>query len=294
YHLNLTGAASLFIRCPFQSFLSIFFSSQATIMNSKQRNDAASNTHSSSTVTRPPVFPWNEDTEITSTLNDFPFPKENMWILDVLFLRTGYIINRLFIHAQAQWRKNGLHKKGVKACKKHRSQEGDHWLMASGPRCNYEQLLDNSMSITFEWPKGANCTAFNRNYWFRCENSCPSKMEGRDSKVVFTFEDISGQVFGRVSFDVWVTTTPVKDLEIDEHELKYTPNPKSEAKQTVSEVSHPDPIESEVFVIHVRGKKNFQLLQKIRDAMETADELKLKQKKRRKKKIQLNTMLLLQ
>ncbi|CAH1792656.1 unnamed protein product, partial [Owenia fusiformis] len=145
-------------------------------------------------------------------------------------------------------------------------------------RCDYEQLLDNSMSVILEWPGGANCKTFGRNYWFRCENTCLSKMDGLDIKVVFTFEEISGKVFGRVSIDVWVSNTPIKDLQLDELKVPQMPTKDLEDTTVASSINLNDSTKPEVFVIHVRGKKNFKLLQKVRDAMEEADDVRKAEK----------------
>lgn len=58
------------------------------------------------------------------------------------------------------------------------------------------------------------------NYQFTCKNSCPSGMNRRAIDVIFTLEDVQGQVLGRRKLGVRICSCPKRDKDKEEQEYK--------------------------------------------------------------------------
>ena len=115
-------------------------------------------------------------------------------------------------------------------------------------------------------------------YQFMCFSSCTAGLNRRPLQVVFTLEN-AGQVLGRASVDVRICACPGRDKRVEEGaSLPKQPRPASKpTKRPAGDMLTPptkrhqsNATDTEVFTLTVTGRDNYEMLCRIRDAMQLA------------------------
>ncbi|XP_020788681.2 tumor protein p73 isoform X1 [Boleophthalmus pectinirostris] len=156
---------------------------------------------------------------------------------------------------------------------------------------NLSQYVDDpvtgrqSVCVPYEAPQvGTEFTTILYN--FMCNSSCVGGMNRRPILIIITLESRDGQVLGRRSFEGRICACPGRDRKADEDHyreqqaLTESANKNGSAnkrnfKQSPSSIPSPNINmrkrrhgEEEIYYIPVRGRENFELLNKIKESLE--------------------------
>jgi len=146
-----------------------------------------------------------------------------------------------------------------------------------------------SVTLPYEPPQlGSAHTTLLLNYM--CNSSCMGGMNRRPILTILTLESPEGQVLGRRCFEVRVCACPGRDRKTEEGNVEKKegtkPTKKRKSPPTSTPAAPPKRImssssaeeeEKEVFVIQVRGRKRFEMLKQINEALELQEKSKIKQ-----------------
>ncbi|XP_067947722.1 cellular tumor antigen p53-like isoform X2 [Watersipora subatra] len=143
---------------------------------------------------------------------------------------------------------------------------------------------------------------------FKCLNSCVGGPNRRELSIIYTLENANQEVLGRASIDLRICACPGRDRKTEEGKVENqqrseaAPTPPSSTSNTTNrfllaapQVSQPSVMSGsqlvherellamtkrpcldsscEVFTLTVKGRRNFELLSKIRDSLEMTEQL---------------------
>ncbi|XP_076330142.1 cellular tumor antigen p53-like isoform X2 [Tachypleus tridentatus] len=164
----------------------------------------------------------------------------------------------------------------------------EHLIRCDSPQSCY--FIDvntkrHSVTIPFENPQaGMSYTTYL--FKFMCLGSCVGGLNRRPIKVIFTLENEHGLCMGRRSLEVRICACPVRDRRTEEKHLEQQREAHSQSvgeavKRTTAKIRHelmtvapapkklkPNGEDDEIFNIKVRGRRNYELLCTMRDALE--------------------------
>ncbi|XP_029643409.1 tumor protein 63 isoform X3 [Octopus sinensis] len=158
-----------------------------------------------------------------------------------------------------------------------------HIVRCEHKLAKYEEDLYNgrqSVLIPHEMPQAGSEWVINL-YQFMCLGSCVGGPNRRPIQLVFTLEK-DNQVLGRRAVEVRICACPGRDRKADEKAACSPAKPPSPQKNgfaqrsllITNDITKVAPkkrkIDDEVFTLKVRGRDNYEVLSKIRDAMELA------------------------
>ncbi|CAL8377595.1 unnamed protein product [Boreogadus saida] len=147
-----------------------------------------------------------------------------------------------------------------------------------------------SVTLPYEAPQlGSGHTTLLLNYM--CNSSCMGGMNRRAILTILTLESSEGHVLGRRCFEVRVCACPGRDRKTEEGNVEKktegskptkkrksppTPAPTAPPKRVLS-ASSAEEEDKEVFVLQVVGRKRFEVLRQINDALALQERMKVKQ-----------------
>ncbi|KAG8006154.1 Cellular tumor antigen p53 [Nibea albiflora] len=185
----------------------------------------------------------------------------------------------------------------VRRCPHHQNEDSDvehrsHLIRVEGSQKAqyYEDLHTKRQSVTvpYEPPQlGSEMTTILLS--FMCNSSCMGGMNRRPILTILTLETPDGLVLGRRCFEVRVCACPGRDRKTEEENstkaqsgTKQTKKRKSAPTSDTTAVSvkkskpassaEEEDKEKEIFVLHIRGRKRFEMLKEINDALESKEE----------------------
>ena len=93
-------------------------------------------------------------------------------------------------------------------------------------------------------------------------------------QVIFTLE-YQGQILGRQSAEVRICACPSRDQAIEEQKfLSHMHTNSLETAKTPKKLKRKFPVQGDDdYVVKVKGKENFEILEKIRDALQVSSSL---------------------
>jgi len=147
----------------------------------------------------------------------------------------------------------------------------------------------HSVTVPYESPQlGSEITTVLLN--FMCNSSCMGGMNRRPILTILTLETADFQVLGRMCFEVRVCACPGRDRKTEEENAnkaekgvkatkkrKSVPVPHTSSKR-MTPASSAD--EEEVFALQVRGRRRYEMLKELNEALDAADREKSKSKKK--------------
>ncbi|CAL8385023.1 unnamed protein product [Arctogadus glacialis] len=147
-----------------------------------------------------------------------------------------------------------------------------------------------SVTLPYEAPQlGSGHTTLLLNYM--CNSSCMGGMNRRAILTILTLESSEGHVLGRRCFEVRVCACPGRDRKTEEGNVEKktegskptkkrksppTPAPAAPPKRVLS-ASSAEEEDKEVFVLQVVGRKRYEVLKQINDALVLQERMKVKQ-----------------
>ncbi|XP_062904786.1 cellular tumor antigen p53-like [Mobula hypostoma] len=201
------------------------------------------------------------------------------------------------LRATAVYKKSEHVAEVVKRCPHHeRSSENDgpappsHLIrVEANSQARYMEDLHSkrqSVLVPYESPQvGSDCTTILYN--FMCNSSCMGGMNRRPILSIITLESPDGQLLGRQCFEVRVCACPGRDRKSEEENLQKQQGASAEksghpaAKRTSQDVTQANaaPIPSkkklvsdtETFTLQIQGRELYELLKKIKEALEVSD-----------------------
>ncbi|XP_028330509.1 cellular tumor antigen p53 [Gouania willdenowi] len=197
------------------------------------------------------------------------------------------------IRATAIYKKTEHVAEAVRRCPHHQNEDAEnhrsHLIRVDGnQRAQYfedEHTKRQSVTVPYEHPQtGSKMTTILLK--FMCNSSCMGGMNRRPILTILTLESADGQILGRRCFEVRVCACPGRDRKTEEEnhsksqsepkpkpikKRKSTPAPDSTSVKKTKAVSSADEEDKEVFVLHVRGRKNFEILKKVNEGLELVD-----------------------
>lgn len=201
------------------------------------------------------------------------------------------------LRAMAVFTKPEYVKDVVKRCLNHSSPSDitnenhpapDHLVRCESPQAYY--MMDSnserqSVIVPYENPQvGMPYTTYL--FKFMCLGSCVGGLNRRPIKIVFTLESKHGLCMGRQSVEVRICACPWRDRRTDEKHFEQQQKPRPQGlgvsvKRTCNDIFEefvtvsPAPKkpkstseDDEIFTIKVRGRKNFEFMCLMRDALE--------------------------
>ncbi|KAE8279095.1 Cellular tumor antigen p53 Tumor suppressor p53 [Larimichthys crocea] len=196
-----------------------------------------------------------------------------------------------FFRATAVYKKSEHVAEVVRRCPHHQNADGDmehrsHLIRVEGSqKAQYFEdphTKRQSVTVPYEPPQlGSEMTTVLLS--FMCNSSCMGGMNRRPILTILTLETPEGSVLGRRCFEVRVCACPGRDRKTEE---ENSTKAQSGTKQTKKRKSAPTPDamavsvkkskpassaeeeEKEVFVLHIRGRKRYEMLKEINDALE--------------------------
>ncbi|KAM7366271.1 hypothetical protein PAMP_015725 [Pampus punctatissimus] len=119
---------------------------------------------------------------------------------------------------------------------------------------------------------------------FMCNSSCMGGMNRRPILTILTLETPEGLVLGRRCFEVRVCACPGRDRKTEEEnknkmqigtkqtkKRKSAQTPDTTSLKKSKSASSAEDDDKEVYVLHVHGRKNYEMLKEINDALELRD-----------------------
>ncbi|XP_051285038.1 cellular tumor antigen p53 [Dicentrarchus labrax] len=191
------------------------------------------------------------------------------------------------IRATAVYKKTEHVAEVVRRCPHHQNEDAaehrSHLIRVEGSqRAQYFEdthTKRQSVTVPYEPPQlGSEMTTILLS--FMCNSSCMGGMNRRPILTILTLETPEGLVLGRRCFEVRVCACPGRDRKTEEansdkmqngtkqtKKRKSAPTPDTTSVKKSKSASSAEEEDKEVFVLHVHGRENYEMLKKINDGL---------------------------
>ncbi|KAJ8021618.1 Tumor protein 63 [Holothuria leucospilota] len=169
----------------------------------------------------------------------------------------------------------------VKCCPHHVGKEDEpdanHVVVCKDPGTIYEADPNTgrySLTIPLLAPQAGN-NFIQYLFMFKCFTSCVGGLNRRPIQLIFTLEN-NGEILGRQVLDTRICACPGRDRKSDERNKE---KPKKGSKRTkqitqtleVTTLKKKPKLDKEVFTIRVEGREKYEILLKIKEALDLKD-----------------------
>lgn len=195
----------------------------------------------------------------------------------------------------------------VKSCPHHVGPEGEpsanHIVMCLDPATNYETdptTGRHSLTLPYTEPQAGN-NYLQHLFMFKCFISCVGGLNRRPIQLIFTLEH-RGNIIGRQVLDIRICACPGRDRKADEKNKGGKPKKGSKRTKQITQTveitslrnKKPKLDNKEVFYIRVDGREKYEILMKLKEALDLMDHVTPEQKEAyRTREAQLAQLLLL-